>query len=794
MAQDLKLIEQLEKETGRKLNKYSLEDEENTFDYFTVYPEGHVVVIGLYKIEKMAALLPIILKFQHLKILNLSFTGLEDISGLKELQGLKALYLFDNKIRDISSLKELQGLTELGLGGNQIRDISIHKYLRGLTGLYLWKNQISDVSSLKELQGLTYLDLSRNQISDISSLLELKHLTLLDLRENKITHLPAEVLNLGLEIKWERKEKKNETGLFLEGNPLESPPPEIVQKGTKAVREYFKAMKGEGEMQALKEVKVLLVGDGAAGKTSLVKQLRGDPFDKNESQTHGINIASWETGPEDFKINVRLWDFGGQEIMHATHQFFLSKRSLYILVLDSRKEEKTEYWLNHVRTFGGSSPVLVVLNKMDENPGFDVNRRFLLEKYPNIKGFYPISCAKGKGIAAFKKALNRELANVELIRTTWAKHWFNVKSRLEHMTDNFITYDRYREICSEENIPNGTAQDTLVDYLNDLGVILHFKDFHLKETQVLEPRWITTAVYKIINSPILAAGHGSLDLLSLKEILKPLPGEKPGFTYPPDKYPYIIELMKKFELCYALDDEHILTPDLLAVGEPKIDFDRDDALEFRYHYNFLPKSIMPRFMVKRRRDIKDELRWRTGVVLEDRDCEATALIKADEREHKIFISVAGTRKRDYFAVIRNTFQELHDSFEKLAVEEWIPLPDNDKIAVEYRELLGYEKAGRDDYFVGKLEKSYSVAKLLSGIETPEDRRDRQPRVIEREIIKVQTEQPVSAQEKTKRFPLFWKIAASIGGLIAFLAALAAIFDSQAAKKFWDWVAYLFNNN
>jgi GTPase SAR1 family protein len=436
----------------------------------------------------------------------------------------------------------------------------------------------------------------------------------------------------------------------------------------------------------------------------------------------------------------------------------------------------------------GTSPVLVVLNKIDENPGYDVNRRFLLEKYPNIKGFYPVSCATGEGIADFKEALNRELAAVELIRTTWAKNWFNVKSRLEHMTENFISYDRYQEICAEEKITGASAQDTLVDFLNDLGVILHFKDFHLQETQVLEPRWITTAVYKIINSPILAAGHGVLALSHLNEIFKPAPGEEPVFRYPPDKYPYILQLMKKFELCYALDEEQILVPDLLAVAEPKLEFQRAGALEFRFHYNFLPKSIMPRFLVKRHLDIKGDLRWRTGMVLEDKDCDAIALVKADEREQKIFISITGSRKRDYFAVLRKTFRDIHDSFEKLAVEEWIPLPDNDnseKIAVEYRELLGYEKAGRHEIFIGVLGKSYSVAQLLSGIEKPEDRQEREVRVIEREIIR----EPVPA--KKKRFPLIWKIAAGITGFIAFIAALVAIFDSQTAKKFWDWLTGLF---
>jgi len=139
---------------------------------------------------------------------------------------------------------------------------------------------------------------------------------------------------------------------------------------------------------------------------------------------------------------------------------------------------------------------------------------------------------------------------------------------------------------------------------------------------------------------------------------------------------------------------------------------------------------------------------------------------------------------------KNTFQDIHDSFEKLAVEEWIPLPDNDKVAVEYRELLGHEEEGRDEIFIGKLRKSYSVAKLLSGIEKPEDRRERELKIIEREIIKAPVEPPVSAPDKKKHFPIFWKIAAGIGGLIAFFAALVAIFDSQTAKEFWTWFASL----
>jgi len=85
-------------------------------------------------------------------------------------------------------------------------------------------------------------------------------------------------------------------------------------------------------------------------------------------------------------------------------------------------------------------------------------------------------------------------------------------------------------------------------------------------------------------------------------------------------------------------------------------------------YDFLPKSVMPRFIVKMHKDIKDDLRWRTGVVLEDKSLQAIAVIKADERDRKIFISVNGDQKRDYFSIIRKTFRDINGRFEKLEVK------------------------------------------------------------------------------------------------------------------------------
>ena len=585
------------------------------------------------------------------------------------------------------SMDENGNVNGLNLDGMELEKIPpLITRFHQLKKLFSRGNKISDISMLKELGNLNYLYLSNNQISQ----------------------LPEEILELPMDIKWEWEPVE---GIFLGGNPLEYPPIEIVKQGKEAVKNYFQSV--AGEKQALNEVKVLLVGDGGAGKTSLVKRLLDQGFDKNEPQTHGIKINPWNIDVNNIHIKIHLWDFGGQEIMHATHQFFLSKRSLYILVLDGRKDEKTEYWLKHIESFGGDSPVLVVINKIDENPSFDVNRRFLLDKYKNITGFYRISCAKNKGIKDFSQVLENELAQVDLIQTTWPKSWFNVKTQLEQMTEHFINYDQYKKMCEAEKIISAKTRETLVDFLNDLGVILHFKDFDLEDTHVLEPKWVTEAVYKIINSEKLSQCKGVLNLKLLDHILQKKTGA--DYDYPRDKYKYIITLMEKFELCYGIDHKTVLIPELLEIQEPPFDFDYNSSLKFILQYEFLPRSIMPRFIVNMHKNIKDELRWRTGVVLEDNDFQSTAVVKADHEAKRMYIYVNGGQKRDYFAAILVTLRRINQSFEKLKTTEMVPMPDDPGSTVSYKHLVRLEERGIDVYLPGDSDKEYKVKDLLGTI-------------------------------------------------------------------------------
>lgn len=190
----------------------------------------------------------------------------------------------------------------------------------------------------------------------------------------------------------------------------------------------------------------------------------------------------------------------------------------------------------------------------------------------------------------------------------------------------------------------------------------------------------------------MVESKGILYFDKLKHILRP--NNPIDRTYPQDRFPYIINLMKKFELCYEIDPSCVLVPQLLEIQKPVMEFDFEASLNFFVEYDFLPKSVMPRFIVNMHRDIKGGLRWRTGVVLEDLIFGCTALIEADERDKRIYVKVRGSRKRDYFAVIRHVLFSINRSFEKLQFIEKVPMPDNPSVTVSYKHLVTLESLGK----------------------------------------------------------------------------------------------------
>src|SRR6266853_114715 len=215
--------------------------------------------------------------------------------------------------------------------------------------------------SLGELTALTHLFLNDNQLTTFPAEIgQLTALTALALAGNQLTTLPAELGQLTA-LTW----------LFLHGNPALGLPAEVLGPTWKDVFEksatpaspraildyYFRTRQ---DARPLNEVKIMLVGRGGAGKTSVVRRLVENRFHAREKETPGVSITDWELVCGADRIKAHFWDFAGQDITHGTHQFFFTQRCVYVLLLTGREGtamEDADYWLRMIEAFGGDAPV-----------------------------------------------------------------------------------------------------------------------------------------------------------------------------------------------------------------------------------------------------------------------------------------------------------------------------------------------------------------------------------------------------------------------------------------------------
>jgi len=521
-ADDFRVIKLLKLRLGVKFHHID-EIGGDTIGY-VLNEQRQVTGLGLPEcnINDVQRIIDLLHQLTSLVHLNLSENRLRDVSPLSGLTSLEELSLHNNELTDVSPLAGLTLLKELYLFNNQLTDVTALGCLTSLEHLSLWRNQLKDVSVLRGLTSLKELYLAFNQLTDVSPLSGLTSLRRLVLYMNPITTLPLALTDLPLSVEWKATIAGSDGFITFYDNPLESPPPEIVAQGMAAVRSYLlsleKAKQAGQQVLPLQEVKVHLVGDGMAGKTSLLKQLQGLDFDEHESQTHGITVAPLKAAalpgfPGEDELGETLfhfWDFGGQEIMHASHQFFMSSRSIYLLLLDSRTDSNKYYWLRHIEKYGGTSPVIVVMNKIDENPSYNIQHQSINQQFPAIRNrFHRVSCFNRKGVDGVLDSLADSLKDDgSLYGTPFAPAWMAVKEALVKETSEkrYIGRSRYDELCLEQGIDDQPSRDTLLGYLNSLGIVLFFRELDFADIYVLDPHWVTVGVYRIINSSRTATG------------------------------------------------------------------------------------------------------------------------------------------------------------------------------------------------------------------------------------------------------------------------------------------------
>jgi internalin A len=619
--------------------------------------------------------------------LDLRSNQISDISVLSTLTGLTSLDLRSNQISDYSVLSTLTGLTSLDLSNNPISDYSVLSTLTSLTSLALSDNEISDISVLSTLTGLTSLDLSNNQISDISVLSTLTGLMSLDLSYNQIEEVPRKLAEGRLAI---TTDQLSYAGFInLSNNPIETPPLEIVSQGNEAILSYYAQTETQGQ-DHLYEAKMLIVGEGEAGKTTLAHKIAEPncPLPHIDDRTRGISIQthsftcrdrnpSEAASERNFHLNV--WDFGGQEIYHYTHRFFLSKRSLYVLVADNRKDDTDfNYWLNIIELFAGNSPLIIVLNEKGDVQR-TLNQADLRGRYSesikeilsvNFKTYEEDDSTKAeerlKGIYRLIGEIEHCAQNLPHIGEPVPARWVNVRQAIEQDDRNTIYREQFDELCEAQDITQPQDIDTLLGYFHDLGILLHFADNPLlRDRVILNPTWATNAVYRIFDDNGINAKAGRFTRDDCANLWSDGDYRR--------MHDILIELMKNFQLVYEIENTgQLVAPQLLPQNTPAYDWEdaHNSHMQLRYDA-FMPKGIFWQFAVRMYRYIHNhDWVWRNGMVI--RRGNTWAEVKEDLQARRIYLRFRGPSIAEFRAVVVDELDRINQTYHRLDYDKMIP--------------------------------------------------------------------------------------------------------------------------
>lgn len=548
-----------------------------------------------------------------MQYLDLSYQKLGKIT-IKNCPNLKALYLFNCELDEIVFEGEFQKLQLIDLTKNRLTSLNLPK---------------------ENFQALQNFFINQNQLKDLQFLSPFI--------------IADEYFDFGI----------------LE-NPLVEPPPEIVKEGNEAIRRHYQRLNETGK-DYIYEAKLLILGEGGAGKTTLTEKLKNSNADLPVESTKGIDVNKITFQYQGKELLLNVWDFAGQEIYSSTHRFFLTHRSLYVIVADARKNDTDfYYWLHTVETFGENSPVLVLINeKFDHKKELDADLR---EKFENLKEKYDVNLAKiDKRFEKLRNDIEHYVANLEHIGTTVPYTWKLLREDLlkkEKNGEKVLSLKEFRNLCLNYNIKDEKDQNDLRTLFHDLGVFLNFHDNSvLHKVFFIDKDWILNAAYMVIDNKIIDSQKGKFNRIDIEKWLT-----KDYSDYIEE----IIALMKKFYLIYEKDN-FFIAPLKLPEEKEKYSWDESDNLIFIFDYGYyMPAGILSQFTVEMHEYIKDNLVWLRGVILYKKDTDTIAEIIENKNEKKITIKTSGLEKEEFRSAIISVFERINKQYKKVQVKRLVP--------------------------------------------------------------------------------------------------------------------------
>ena len=521
------------------------------------------------------------------------------------------------------------------------------------------------------------------------------------------------------------------------------------------------------------EIRLMILGDKGGGKTSFARRFveLGAAMPSEDESTKGINFSEFlyskisaDVGLKDIDKNtkrdvtIKIWDFAGHEVTHAAHKFFLSKRCVYVIVCQARQEDsfevsKIEYWLEHIRDYaeGENQTVFVLINMFDDNKP-SVNEESIRKNYGEYKLVFRYLNIKkddkkdGK-LDEFRHELIEFILSADTkIPANYKKIQERIYSKFENK--NYIEKVEVEEIIIDENSKDKGSKnyDIILKNLNDWGYCFWFSEILEVKTIVINPRWITGAVYKIINwVQNSSCMNASIEKSDFEKALRET--EENKLFFPKDKDDDIFKIMKHFGLAYSEDGNTLVIPyclnDSYPDNETGLKYDSRDSVQVDFCIQTLanvpspefPKDTIPLFIVKNYKLIhkvkEKSMVSRYRAMFEGPNGSIAEIWRFSNETRRICITVKGNdfdTNIDYLSTLANCLSNKilseHKRFQKQKPEILYLATDvNGKqiqLSIEDTRKLGIEliaKLKNIEFSKEERDKSTKVSRAISNVTT-----------------------------------------------------------------------------
>ncbi|CAH1232773.1 MFHAS1 [Branchiostoma lanceolatum] len=525
--------------------------------------------------------------------------------------------------------------------------------------------QIFALESLEELH-MKYQAIHRVP-AEVKRLQTLKQLSLQ--HNPKLETLAAELG--GLQLK----------GLQISNCPtLRTPPREIVARGFSAVMAYLaRLLSGSVEC---KRTKLMFVGLGGAGKTSLMRALMSGnyvtPATVGEAITDGIDIKTWEIKQGGSKLSFSVWDFAGQTVYYNTHQFFLSNRAVYMLIWNTRlghEHAGLDFWLSSIECHAPKAPIFVIGTHADQVTKSELPMEELSRRYHQIKGYFCVSSHTGQGV----KELHDKLISVTLDEPYMGERIPQVWLRFEQAVikdrkkQSVLPWEVVAKHASGAGIFDRSELNQAVQFLHDLGTLQHFDNEYLKDRVVINPQWIVDVMACVVSVHTTAIKEGRFAHKDVSLVWQ---------DYPADLHNWLLRLTEEFDLTFPLPDQPVnVVPCLLPDKEPQYDWPEVEPpcheTKMLYRFDYLPAGLFNRAQVRLCQYSDSSAVWKRGSLL--RKNKHLALIQ-QTRGSELLVRVQGPRPENILFLVHEVFEALiAESFHGVQYDFLIPCPDCIKV-------------------------------------------------------------------------------------------------------------------